>query len=53
MFVLRPWIFTAQWPVMSFAGYSYFFKDKHYLKLDDKSLRIVKVGEIKMDWLGC
>ncbi|KAL4658741.1 72 kDa type IV collagenase-like [Arapaima gigas] len=34
-------------------GYSYFFKDGYYLKLDDASLKIVKVGDVKMDWLGC
>uniref|UniRef100_A0A673HY71 72 kDa type IV collagenase n=1 Tax=Sinocyclocheilus rhinocerous TaxID=307959 RepID=A0A673HY71_9TELE len=39
-----------------FAGnnfWSYFFKDSHYLKMDDSSLKIVKVGEIKKDWLRC
>uniref|UniRef100_A0A8C9SKG1 72 kDa type IV collagenase n=1 Tax=Scleropages formosus TaxID=113540 RepID=A0A8C9SKG1_SCLFO len=34
-------------------GHSYFFKDGYYLKLDDTSLKIVKVGDVKMDWLGC
>uniref|UniRef100_A0A671R261 72 kDa type IV collagenase n=1 Tax=Sinocyclocheilus anshuiensis TaxID=1608454 RepID=A0A671R261_9TELE len=34
-------------------GHSYFFKDSHYLKMDDSSLKIVKVGEIKKDWLRC
>ncbi|KAM4722162.1 72 kDa type IV collagenase [Rhinophrynus dorsalis] len=35
------------------AGYSYFFKDWYYLKMEDKSLKIVKVGNMKNDWLGC
>ncbi|KAJ8249003.1 hypothetical protein GJAV_G00230120 [Gymnothorax javanicus] len=34
-------------------GYSYFLKGPHYLKLDDNTLKIVKVGEVKTDWLGC
>lgn len=34
-------------------GYSYFFKDWYYLKLEDESLKIVKVGNVKNDWLGC
>ncbi|MBN3317899.1 MMP2 collagenase, partial [Atractosteus spatula] len=34
-------------------GYSYFFKDGYYLKLDDRNLKIVKIGDIKSDWLGC
>uniref|UniRef100_A0A9J8AAB6 72 kDa type IV collagenase n=1 Tax=Cyprinus carpio carpio TaxID=630221 RepID=A0A9J8AAB6_CYPCA len=34
-------------------GHSYFFKDSHYLKMDDNTLKIVKVGEIKKDWLRC
>uniref|UniRef100_A0A8C6THY6 72 kDa type IV collagenase n=1 Tax=Neogobius melanostomus TaxID=47308 RepID=A0A8C6THY6_9GOBI len=33
--------------------YSYFFKDNHYFKLEDSSLKIVKLGEITKDWLGC
>uniref|UniRef100_A0A8C5PJG1 72 kDa type IV collagenase n=1 Tax=Leptobrachium leishanense TaxID=445787 RepID=A0A8C5PJG1_9ANUR len=33
-------------------GYSYFFKDWYYLKLEDKSLKIVKVGSVKTDLLG-
>uniref|UniRef100_G3PWN0 72 kDa type IV collagenase n=1 Tax=Gasterosteus aculeatus aculeatus TaxID=481459 RepID=G3PWN0_GASAC len=33
--------------------YSYFFKDNHYFKLEDSSLKIVKLGEIRKDWLGC
>uniref|UniRef100_A0A3B3C9A7 72 kDa type IV collagenase n=1 Tax=Oryzias melastigma TaxID=30732 RepID=A0A3B3C9A7_ORYME len=33
--------------------YSYFFKGNHYFKLEDNSLKIVKLGEIKTDWLGC
>ncbi|XP_051566841.1 72 kDa type IV collagenase-like [Myxocyprinus asiaticus] len=34
-------------------GHSYFFKDSHYLKMDDSSLKMVKVGEVKRDWLRC
>ncbi|XP_058638981.1 72 kDa type IV collagenase [Onychostoma macrolepis] len=34
-------------------GHSYFFKDSHYFKMDDSTLKIVKVGEIKKDWLRC
>uniref|UniRef100_A0A8C1A5F7 72 kDa type IV collagenase n=1 Tax=Cyprinus carpio carpio TaxID=630221 RepID=A0A8C1A5F7_CYPCA len=34
-------------------GHSYFFKDSHYLKMDDNALKIVKVGDIKKDWLRC
>ncbi|KAJ8343326.1 hypothetical protein SKAU_G00306550 [Synaphobranchus kaupii] len=34
-------------------GYSYFFKGVHYLKLDDNTLKIVKLGNVKTDWLGC
>ncbi|CAH2324758.1 72 kDa type IV collagenase [Pelobates cultripes] len=37
----------------STSGFSYFFKDWYYLKLEDKSLKIVKVGNVKNDWLGC
>ncbi|KAK5934957.1 hypothetical protein CgunFtcFv8_020360 [Champsocephalus gunnari] len=33
--------------------YSYFFKGNHYFKLEDSSLKIVKLGEITKDWLGC
>uniref|UniRef100_A0A671W7G9 72 kDa type IV collagenase n=1 Tax=Sparus aurata TaxID=8175 RepID=A0A671W7G9_SPAAU len=33
--------------------YSYFFKGDHYFKLEDSSLKIVKLGEITKDWLGC
>uniref|UniRef100_A0A8C4ZY64 72 kDa type IV collagenase n=2 Tax=Gadus morhua TaxID=8049 RepID=A0A8C4ZY64_GADMO len=33
--------------------YSYFFKGAHYFKLDDSSLKIVKLGDIGKDWLGC
>uniref|UniRef100_A0A3B5LZI7 72 kDa type IV collagenase n=1 Tax=Xiphophorus couchianus TaxID=32473 RepID=A0A3B5LZI7_9TELE len=33
--------------------YSYFFKGSHYFKLEDSSLKIVKLGEITKDWLGC
>uniref|UniRef100_A0AAY5KR53 72 kDa type IV collagenase n=1 Tax=Esox lucius TaxID=8010 RepID=A0AAY5KR53_ESOLU len=33
--------------------YTYFFKGAHYFKLDDSSLKIVKLGEITKDWLGC
>lgn len=36
-----------------FSGHSYFFKDSHYLKMDDSTLKIVKVGEVKKDWLRC
>ncbi|MBN3290662.1 MMP2 collagenase, partial [Polypterus senegalus] len=35
------------------SGFSYFFKDWYYLKLDDRTLKIVKVGNVKTDWLGC
>ncbi|KAL3992722.1 intraflagellar transport protein [Sarotherodon galilaeus] len=34
-------------------NYSYFFKGNHYFKLEDSSLKIVKLGEITKDWLGC
>ncbi|KAG5270064.1 hypothetical protein AALO_G00188260 [Alosa alosa] len=34
-------------------GHSYFFKDSYYLKMDDSSLKITKVGEVKADWLRC
>uniref|UniRef100_A0A8C9SYW7 72 kDa type IV collagenase n=1 Tax=Scleropages formosus TaxID=113540 RepID=A0A8C9SYW7_SCLFO len=34
-------------------GFSYFFKNSYYLKLDDATLKIVKVGDVKSDWLGC
>uniref|UniRef100_V9KEA5 72 kDa type IV collagenase n=1 Tax=Callorhinchus milii TaxID=7868 RepID=V9KEA5_CALMI len=34
-------------------GHSYFFKDWYYLKMEDESLKIVKVGSVKTDWLGC
>ncbi|KAI1890130.1 hypothetical protein AGOR_G00170460 [Albula goreensis] len=34
-------------------GYSYFFREGYYLKMDDSSLKIVKVGDVKTDWLGC
>ncbi|XP_052340888.1 72 kDa type IV collagenase-like [Oncorhynchus keta] len=33
--------------------YTYFFKGAHYFKMDDSSLKIVKLGEITKDWLGC
>uniref|UniRef100_A0A8C6PP29 72 kDa type IV collagenase n=1 Tax=Nothobranchius furzeri TaxID=105023 RepID=A0A8C6PP29_NOTFU len=33
--------------------YSYFFKGNHYFKLEDSSLKIIKLGEITKDWLGC
>uniref|UniRef100_A0AAY4F096 72 kDa type IV collagenase n=1 Tax=Denticeps clupeoides TaxID=299321 RepID=A0AAY4F096_9TELE len=36
-----------------FTGFSYFFKDSYYLKLDDSSLKISKIGEVKTDWLRC
>ncbi|XP_024001431.2 72 kDa type IV collagenase [Salvelinus sp. IW2-2015] len=32
---------------------TYFFKGAHYFKMDDSSLKIVKLGEITKDWLGC
>ncbi|XP_053472980.1 72 kDa type IV collagenase [Ictalurus furcatus] len=32
--------------------YSYFFKDSYYYKMDE-NFRIVKVGEVKTDWLHC
>lgn len=38
---------------LSFTDYSYFFKGNHYFKLEDNSLKIVKLGEISKDWLGC
>uniref|UniRef100_A0A670YYG0 72 kDa type IV collagenase n=3 Tax=Pseudonaja textilis TaxID=8673 RepID=A0A670YYG0_PSETE len=38
---------------VSGSGHSYFFKDWYYLKLEDQSLKIVKVGNVKSDWLGC
>ncbi|XP_064191899.1 72 kDa type IV collagenase [Anguilla rostrata] len=34
-------------------GHSYFFKEGYYLKLDNESLKTVKVGDVKTDWLGC
>lgn len=34
-------------------GFSYFFKDSHYHKMDDSTLKTVKVGEVKKDWLRC
>ncbi|KAJ8252540.1 hypothetical protein COCON_G00218520 [Conger conger] len=34
-------------------GYSYFFKGDHYLKLDDNTLKFIKFGSVKADWLGC
>ncbi|XP_033929739.1 72 kDa type IV collagenase-like isoform X5 [Melopsittacus undulatus] len=34
-------------------GYTYFFKDQCYLQMEDKSLKIVKIGKINSDWLGC
>ncbi|XP_053347984.1 72 kDa type IV collagenase [Clarias gariepinus] len=37
---------------MNGGGYSYFFKDSHYHKMDE-NFRIVKVGEVKTDWLHC
>uniref|UniRef100_A0A4W4HBK7 72 kDa type IV collagenase n=1 Tax=Electrophorus electricus TaxID=8005 RepID=A0A4W4HBK7_ELEEL len=37
---------------MNGNGHSYFFKDSHYLKMDE-SLKIIKVGEVKTDWLRC
>lgn len=37
----------------SSTDYSYFFKGNHYFKLEDSSLKIVKLGEITKDWLGC
>ncbi|XP_048371843.1 72 kDa type IV collagenase [Sphaerodactylus townsendi] len=38
---------------LSGTGFSYFFKDWYYLKLEDQSLKIVKVGNVKSEWLGC
>ncbi|PKU31270.1 72 kda type iv collagenase [Limosa lapponica baueri] len=35
------------------SGYTYFFKDQYYLQMEDKSLKIVKIGKINSDWLGC
>ncbi|XP_073515491.1 72 kDa type IV collagenase [Phyllobates terribilis] len=34
-------------------GYSYFFKDQYYYEMEDKILKIVKIGNVKSDWLGC
>ncbi|KAM3920026.1 72 kDa type IV collagenase [Leptodactylus fuscus] len=38
---------------LSGNGYSYFFKDQYYHEMEDKILKIVKIGNIKTDWLGC
>ncbi|XP_006103121.1 72 kDa type IV collagenase [Myotis lucifugus] len=35
------------------GGYSYFFKGSYYQMLENHSLRNVKLGSIKNDWLGC
>ncbi|XP_069495734.1 72 kDa type IV collagenase [Ambystoma mexicanum] len=35
------------------SGYTYFIKDKYYLKLENESLKIVQIGNMKNDWLGC
>lgn len=35
------------------SGHSYFIKDWYNLKLEDTTLKIVKVGSVKNDWLGC
>lgn len=35
------------------SGHSYFFKNKFYLKLENQSLKSVKFGSIKSDWLHC
>ncbi|XP_078067033.1 72 kDa type IV collagenase [Mustelus asterias] len=35
------------------TGHTYFFKDWYYLKMEDQSLKIIKVGNVKTDWLGC
>ncbi|XP_040184680.1 72 kDa type IV collagenase [Rana temporaria] len=35
------------------SGYSYFFKDQYYHEMEDRILKIVKVGNIKNDWLSC
>ncbi|XP_063801353.1 72 kDa type IV collagenase [Pseudophryne corroboree] len=35
------------------SGYSYFFKDQYYHEMEDKILKIVKIGNVKTDWLGC
>ncbi|KAK2085069.1 72 kDa type IV collagenase [Saguinus oedipus] len=35
------------------SGHSYFFKGAYYLKLENQSLKSVKFGSIKSDWLGC
>lgn len=34
------------------TAYSYFFKGSYYYKMDE-NFRIVKVGEVKTDWLHC
>uniref|UniRef100_UPI00358EAFD6 72 kDa type IV collagenase n=1 Tax=Myxine glutinosa TaxID=7769 RepID=UPI00358EAFD6 len=34
-------------------GHSYFFKRWYYLRLEDKHVKVDKVGDIKKDWLGC
>lgn len=40
-------------PLPLIPGYSYFFKGSYYLMLENHSLRNVKLGSIKNDWLGC
>lgn len=37
----------------SVPGHSYFFTGAYYLKLENQSLKSVKFGSIKSDWLGC
>ncbi|GCC28822.1 72 kDa type IV collagenase [Chiloscyllium punctatum] len=34
-------------------GHTFFFKDWYYLQMEDQSLKIIKVGNVKTDWLGC
>ncbi|XP_006000312.1 72 kDa type IV collagenase [Latimeria chalumnae] len=34
-------------------GHSYFFKDWYFLKMEDSNLKIIKVGNVKNEWLGC
>ncbi|XP_075394097.1 72 kDa type IV collagenase [Tenrec ecaudatus] len=35
------------------SGHTYFFKGAYYLKLENQSLKSVKFGGIKSDWLAC
>lgn len=47
---------TDEWsqPLLSLVpGHSYFFQGAYYLKLNNQSLKSVKLGGIKSDWLRC